>query len=73
MTPLNIPIFVALTVKIGILIGLSLYAIFAGIVVRQEQLMADVLEEGFEPILRILTILHFAASIALIILATIIL
>lgn len=73
MTPLSIPILVALTVKIGILIGLLLYAIFAGIVVRQEQLMADVLEEGFEPILRILTILHFAASVALIILAVIIL
>lgn len=73
MTPFSIPILVALTVKIGILIGLLLYAIFAGIVVRQEQLMADVLEEGFEPILRILTILHFAASVALIILAVIIL
>ncbi len=73
MTPVSIPVVVALIVKIGVVIGLSLYAIFAGIVVRQEQLMADVLEEGFEPILRILTILHFAASIALIILAIIIL
>ena len=71
--PLGIPVIVTLSVKIGILVALLLYAVFAGIVIRQEQLMAAVLEEGFEPILRILTILHFAASVALIILAIIIL
>ncbi|MEK9143430.1 MAG: DUF5657 family protein [Patescibacteria group bacterium] len=71
--PLGIPVIVTLSVKIGILVALLLYAVFAGIVIRQEQLMAAVLEEGFEPILRILTILHFAASVALIIFAIIIL
>lgn len=71
--PLGIPVIVTLSVKISILIALLLYAVFAGIVIRQEQLMAAVLEEGFEPILRILTILHFAASVGLIILAIIIL
>lgn len=73
MTPVNVSVVVSFTVKVLVLIGLGLYAIFSGIMIRQEQLMAAVLEEGFEPILRILTILHFAASVALIILAIIIL
>lgn len=73
MTPLSIVVFAALVTKICALIGLGLYTIFAGILIRQEQLMAAVLEEGFEPILRILTILHFAAAVSLFILAIIIL
>lgn len=73
MTPIDVTATILLTVKVFILVGLGLYAIFSGIMIRQEQLMAAVLEEGFEPILRILTILHFAASVGLIILAIIIL
>lgn len=73
MTPVDVSIIVSLTTKVLALIGLSLYAIFSGIMIRQEQLMAAVLEEGFEPILRMLTVLHFAASVGLIILAIIIL
>ncbi len=73
MTPVDIVALVTLVTKISTLIGLGLYAIFAGIMIRQEQLMADVLEEGFEPILRLLTILHFAAAATLLILAIIIL
>lgn len=73
MNPTEISIMVALTIKICALIGLGLYAIFAGIIVRQEQLMAAVLEEGFEPILRLLTIIHFAAALGLLVLTVIIL
>lgn len=73
MTPAAIVALVALISKICALIGLGLYTIFAGIMIRQEQLMAAVLEEGFEPVLRILTILHFAAAVSLFILAIIIL
>ena len=73
MTPADVTATILLTVKVFILIGLGLYAIFSGIMVRQEQLMAAVLEEGFEPILRILTILHFAAAVGLFILAVMIL
>lgn len=72
MTP-DITSIVLITLKVFILVGLALYSVFAAIMIRQEQLMAAVLEEGFEPILRILTILHFAASVGLIILAIIIL
>lgn len=70
---LPIMTIILMTLKVLTFVGLGFYSIFAAIIIRQEQLMADVLEEGFEPILRILTILHFAASIALIILAIIIL
>ncbi|MEK7141732.1 MAG: DUF5657 family protein [Patescibacteria group bacterium] len=73
MTPIAIVVMVALVTKICTLIGLGLYTIFAGIMIRQEQLMAAVLEEGFEPVLRLLTILHFAAAVGLFILAVIIL
>ncbi len=60
---------VLVTLKVFTLVGLGLYSIFAVIMVRQEQLMAAVLEESFEPILRLLTILHFAAAVGLFILA----
>lgn len=62
-----------LTIKLLILLGLVVYAIFAGILVRQEQLMADVLEETFEPILRILVLIHFLAALGIIGLALVIL
>lgn len=73
MTPVDVSVVVLFTAKILVLIGLGLYTIFAGIMVRQGQLMAAVLEESFEPILRLLTILHFAAAVGLLILAVIIL
>lgn len=72
MTP-DITSIVLITLKVFTLVGLALYSVFAAIMIRQEQLMAAVLEEGFEPILRILTILHFAAAVSLLILAIIIL
>lgn len=73
MTPISVSIAVALTTKALVLVGLGLYSIFAGIMIRQEQLMAAVLEESFEPVLRILTILHFAFAVGLLILSVIIL
>lgn len=72
MTP-PIMIIVLTTIKTLTLVGLGLYSLFAAIMVRQEQLMAAVLEEDFEPILRIFTILHFAAAIGLLVLAIVIL
>ena len=62
-----------LMIKILVLLGLSLYGVFAGILVRQEQLMANVLEEGFEPILRILTLIHFFGALGIIGLALVLL
>ena len=63
MTP-PIMTIILTTVKVFTLVGLGLYSIFAVIIVRQEQLMAHVLEESFESVLRMLTIAHFIASIA---------
>ncbi|KKR86421.1 MAG: hypothetical protein UU34_C0015G0016 [Candidatus Curtissbacteria bacterium GW2011_GWA1_41_11] len=60
---------ILLTIKTLVLVGLGLYGIFAAIIVRQEQLMATVLEESFEPVLRTLVIVHFAASVGLFLLA----
>lgn len=72
MTP-DITTIVLVTLKALTITGLALYSVFAVIIVRQEQLMAAVLEEHFEPMLRLLSILHFAAAVALLILAVIIL
>lgn len=72
MTPQIIDAVNFLTKIIG-LIGIGLYGVFAAVLIRQEQLMAAVLEESFEPILRLLVVVHFAASVALFILAVLIL
>lgn len=63
MNVTTLPTVAWLAAKIMVLVGIGLYAIFAGIMVRQEQLMADVLEEGFEPMLRLLVWLHLVAAI----------
>ncbi len=70
---INVSIIVHLILKIIVLIGLAVYAIFGIIIVRQEHLMANVLEEATEPVLRILVYIHLAASIGLFFLALVIL
>jgi hypothetical protein len=55
------------------LIGLFVYILFAFVIVRQETRMRNILEEDFEPIMRIIIYLHFAAAIALFIFALLIL
>lgn len=60
-------------IKIFALIGLVVYLVFAAIIVRQEQLMANVLEETFEPILRVMSLIHLIAALAVFLLAIIIL
>ncbi len=72
MTPQIMDAILFIT-KIIALIGIGLYGVFAAVLIRQEQLMAAVLEESFEPILRLLVVVHFAASVALFILAVLIL
>lgn len=73
MIPAVLPWYILLIIKLCVLLGLAIYGVFAGIMVRQEQLMANVLEESFEPALRVLTIVHFAAALGLFLLAIIIL
>jgi len=69
MNGLTLPVLAESVVKIMVLIGLSLYALFAAIIIRQSQLMDKVIDETFEPILRILVIVHFVASLAVLFLA----
>lgn len=66
MTPEQITQLVLTILKVATLLGLSIYAIFALILVRQEQLMEGVLSEAFEPVLRSLVLIHFLASLALV-------
>lgn len=62
-----------LAVKLFTLLGLGVYVVFAGIIVRQEQLMAQTVAETFHPVLRILTVIHFLAAIGVFITAIILL
>jgi len=64
---------VMIVIKSLAVFGLGLYVVFSFIIVRQEQLMAHVLEESFEPVLRAAVITHFLASIAVFFLAFILL
>lgn len=72
MTP-SIMTIVLTTIKVFVLVGLGLYSIFAAIIIRQEQLMANVLEESFEPVLRMFTIAHFIASLGVLVIAIVLL
>jgi hypothetical protein len=73
MTPGQLTIIGWATLKILTIVGLALYAIYAGIILRQEQLMSKVLAETSEPILRLLSIIHLIASLVVIVLALILL
>lgn len=68
-----LPSSVLLAIKLLTLVGFAVYAVFAGVLVRQEQLMANVIEEAFEPILRLLVVFHFIATVVLLALAFILL
>lgn len=73
MIPQTIPALAWLSLKVITLLGIAVYVVFAGVMVRQEHLMANVLEEGFEPVLRIITYIHLALSVAVFLLALVIL
>lgn len=64
-----LPSLIAMIIKIMVLVALSLYIVFAGIMVRQEQQMDKVIDETFEPVLRVLVIVHLAGAIGLFIFA----
>lgn len=60
-----------LVTKALIVFGLGLYIVFAFVILRQEQLMAQVLKEDFEPVLRLVSVLHLIASIGVFFMALI--
>ena len=64
---------ICILLKYFILFGFGLYIVFASVIFRQEQLMANVLEESFEPVLRFAAVLHLIAAVAVFLLALLIL
>jgi hypothetical protein len=73
MTPTLVPAYMLMTLKILVIVALLIYSVFAGVLVRQEQLMANVLEEQFQSIIRMLVLGHLVASLLLLLLAIILL
>ena len=69
MIPTIVPAYMLLTLKILVIVALLIYSVFAGVLVRQEQLMANVLEEQFQPIIRTLVLVHLIAAVILLLLA----
>jgi uncharacterized membrane protein len=65
--------YIWLFIKICAIVGLVLYAVYAAIIVRQEELMSKVLAETSEPILRTIAIAHLIAAVALVFFAIILL
>ena len=62
-----------LVIKLFTLLGLGIYVIFTGVVVRQEQLMSKVLEAGPERILRVLAWIYLLCAVGIFGLAIILL
>lgn len=69
----TIPVNVWLVAKIFVMVGFSIYLIFAFVVVRQIQLMTQTLEIGYENIIRLLGYAHLLFAIAVFLLAFLIL
>lgn len=60
-------------VKIFILILLLLYVIFAAVLYRQVNLMNQILEAKFSPLLRLIALIHLLAIITILLIALVIL
>jgi len=62
-----------LVIKLFAILGLIIYTIFTGVVLRQEQLMAKVLEAGPERVLRMIAWLYLGISLFILLLAVVLL
>jgi len=60
---------ILLFIKFGMITLLSLYVIFAAIVIKQVNVMTDTLEVGFEKPIKLVSVLHFTASVIVLIFA----
>lgn len=60
-------------VKLLVFGGMLIYAIFAWVIIRQIELMSEVLDGNINPILKLLAFLHLVAAVCLLFLALIIL
>ena len=59
--------------KLGLLLFLLIYILFAGVVIKQVKVMIATLEVGFERQIELFSYLHFLVSISVFILAIFIL
>ena len=73
MTGANFPAIAFLGLKLLVLIGIGVYAIFALVMVQQAKLMVNVLEDPFEAVLKIISVSHLIAAVLLFLLALILL
>jgi len=64
---------VALIAKIGIIIFLIVYAIFSFAVSKQVKIMTDTLEVGFESQIKVMVLIHIVLSVAVLVVAIIVL
>lgn len=71
--PTEVSTAVLLAIKLFALLGLLIYVGFAAVMVRQEQLMAKVLESSSEKMLRILVSVHLLLALILLGLAFVLL
>jgi len=60
-------------IKIGIILFLVIYVIFAATIVKQVRIMVETLSTGFETQIKIAVFLHFLFALLVLILAVIIL
>jgi hypothetical protein len=63
----------ALLAKTGIIIFLIVYIIFSFAVSKQVKIMTDTLEVGFESQIKVIALIHIALSVAVLIIAIIVL
>jgi len=63
----------ALLAKVGIIIFLLVYVVFSFAVGKQVKIMTDTLEVGFESQIRAISFIHLVLSIAVLVIAIIIL
>lgn len=73
ITPEALSADIWIVAKVFFLVGLSLYNVFAFVIVRQVDQMTKTLEVGFEAPLKIFAFLHLFAALALTLLALMVL
>ena len=55
--------------KILILVLLGIYIVFAGILIREEELIGNMVKMSFSPILRAIVLFHLLAAISIFLMA----
>jgi hypothetical protein len=69
MPELNVSTTVSLTIKIAAVVGLSIYSIFAFIIIKQVNLMTQTLEVDLEKAIKGVAVAHFIFSICVLVYA----